>query len=156
METVTDFIFLGSKITAECGRLRWRTERGREKLPHILGHVQKPGGPHARGVVAKRSYPTSQVRGSGRECQAAMAQEWPKGANPYPRSGVAAERSYPMSEIRASSLECQAAIAQEQLRGATPDPSPGEAAGRSYPMPEARSGSQDEQPQVQGAVAAWT
>ena len=118
METVTDFIFLGSKITAECGRLRWRTERGREKLPHILGHVQKPGGPHARGVVAKRSYPTSQVRGSSRECQAAMA--------------------------------------QEQLRGATPDPSPGEAAGRSYPMPEARSGSQDEQPQVQGAVAAWT
>ena len=85
-----------------------------------------------------------------------MAQEWPKGANPYPRSGVAAERSYPLSEIRASSLECQAAIAQEQLRGATPDPSPGEAAGRSYPMPEARSGSQDEQPQVQGAVAAWT
>ena len=29
--------------------------------------------------VAERSYPTSEVRGSGLECQAATAQERPKG-----------------------------------------------------------------------------
>ena len=28
---------------------------------------QKLGGPHARGAAAKRSYPTSEVRGSGQE-----------------------------------------------------------------------------------------
>ena len=30
---------------------------------------QKPGGPHARGMVAKRSYPMSEARGGGREEQ---------------------------------------------------------------------------------------
>ena len=51
-------------------------------LPHVQGQGQKPGGPHARGVAAKRSYPTSKVRGSSREEQphiqgavAARAQE---------------------------------------------------------------------------------
>ena len=39
--------------------------------------------------AAKRSYPTSEVRGSGLECQAATAQEWPRGAAPHPRSGAA-------------------------------------------------------------------
>ena len=33
--------------------------------------------------------------GSSRECQAAMVQEWPRGATPLPRSGAAAGRSYP-------------------------------------------------------------
>ena len=41
----------------------------------------------ARRVAAKRSYPTSEVRGSGGECQAATAQEWPSGATPCPRLG---------------------------------------------------------------------
>ena len=36
-----------------------------EELPHIGGQGQKPGGPHAQEAVAKRSYPTSEVRGSG-------------------------------------------------------------------------------------------
>ena len=35
------------------------------ELPHIQGQGQKPGGRHARGAAAKRSYPTSEVRGSG-------------------------------------------------------------------------------------------
>ena len=43
-------------------------------LPHVGGQGQKPGGPHAREEAAKRSYPTSEVRGSGRECQAVTAQ----------------------------------------------------------------------------------
>ena len=54
-------------------------KRGREKLPHVRGQGQKPGGPHARGVAAKRSYPTSEVRGSSRECQAVKVQEQSKG-----------------------------------------------------------------------------
>ena len=50
--------------------------------------------------VAERSYPRSEVRGSGLECQAVMAQERPRGATPCPRPGVMAERSDPASEAR--------------------------------------------------------
>ena len=42
----------------------------------------------------------SEVRGSGRECQAAMAQKQQRGATRCPRSGVAAGRSYPTSKER--------------------------------------------------------
>ena len=35
----------------------------------------------------REELPTSEVRGSGLECQAAMAQERPRGATPRPRSG---------------------------------------------------------------------
>ena len=41
----------------------------REELPHVRGQGQKPRGPHALRVVAKRSYPTSEVRGGGQEEQ---------------------------------------------------------------------------------------
>ena len=51
-----------------------------------------------------------------------------------------------------SGRKCQAAMAQEQVRGATPCLRPGMADGRSHLMPEARGISQEEQPQVQGAV----
>ena len=82
--------------------------RGREELPYVRGQGQKPGGPHARRVAAKRSYPTSGIRGSGREYQTVMVQEWPRGATlrprsravtrgvtPHLRSGVEAGRRYP-------------------------------------------------------------
>ena len=59
----------------------------------------------------------SEVRGSGRECQAATVQEWPRGATPWLRSEAAADRS--------------------------------------YPAPEAMGGGREEQPHIQGAVAAW-
>ena len=39
----------------------------REEIPHVQDQGQKPGGPHAQGAAAKRSYPTSEVRGCGRE-----------------------------------------------------------------------------------------
>ena len=52
---------------------------------------------------------------------------------PHPRPGAAAGRSYPMP----------------------PHPRPGAAAGRSYPMPKARGGDWEEQPHIQGVVAAW-
>ena len=60
--------------------------------------------------MAKRSYPTSEVRGSGREYQTATAQE------------RLAERSYPVSEVGGGGREDQphiqeavAARAQEGL-----------------------------------------
>ena len=96
---------------------------GREKLPHVRGQRQKPGGPHAQGVAAKRSYPASEVRGSGREFQASTAQEQPRGATPRLRSGAVAGRRYPMPEARGGSREEQphvqgavAAWAQEGLQ----------------------------------------
>ena len=56
-------------------------------------------------MVAGRSYPTPEARGGGQECQAAMAQELPRGATQRPRSGVVAETSYPTSEVRGSSQD---------------------------------------------------
>ena len=50
--------------------------------------------------MAKRSYPASEVRGGGQECQAAIAQEWPGGAIPCLRPGAVARRSYPRSKER--------------------------------------------------------
>ena len=66
---------------------------------------QKPGGPHVRRAVAKRSYPTSEDRGNCRECQAVIAQEWPRGATLHLRSGATAGRSYPTSEVGADGPE---------------------------------------------------
>ena len=58
------------------------SEHSREKLSHVRGQGQKPGGPHARGAAAERSYPTPEARGGSREEQphlhgvvAALAQE---------------------------------------------------------------------------------
>ena len=61
-----------------------------------------------------------------------MAQEWPRGATPRPRSGGAAERRYPASEVRGGG--------QEEIPQA--------------PTPKARGGGRDDQPHLQGAVAA--
>ena len=115
---------------ASCDR---RTKRGREELPHVQDQGQKPGGYHTPSAAAKRSYPISEVRGSGREFQAAMAQErprratqvrgkgrrsgptprprsgggagagGPRGAIPRWRSGRAAVRRYSSSKVRSSS-----------------------------------------------------
>ena len=81
------------------------TKRGREELPHVRGQGQKPGGPHARRAAAKRSYPTSEVMGSGRECQAATVQERSRGATPEARDG--ARRSYPTAQARGGGQEDQ-------------------------------------------------
>ena len=146
-------------------------KRGREELPHVQGQGQKPGGPHARRAAAKRSYPTSEVRGSGRECQAETAQERQRRATPSPRSEAAAERSYPASEVRgggreelpdAPTPEARGGGQEELPHALTPPhphaptprrPRPGAAAGRSYPTPKARGCRREEQPHVQGVVA---
>ena len=89
-------------------------------LPTIVHIVQATGALS----MTERSYPTSEVRGRSRECQAATAQEWPRGATPRPRSGAAAERSYPTSEVRGSGQEDLPRIRGQGWRpgGATPRP----------------------------------
>ena len=64
------------------GGCHQRAKSGQEKPPHVRGQGQKPGGPHARRAAAKKSYPTSEVRGSN-------------------------ERSYPASKVRGSGREDQ-------------------------------------------------
>ena len=80
--------------------------------------------------MAKRSYPASEVRGGGQECQAAIAQEWPGGAIPCLRPGAVARRSYPRSKER-------------WLRR-------GRRAERSYSTFKVRRGGSEEIPPVQG------
>ena len=91
----------------------------------------------------------SKVKGSSLECQAATAQEQPRGATLRPRS-VAAGRSYLASEDRGSGLEELPRVrGQWRPGGHTPSPRSGAAARRSYPASEA-SGGQEETPCVQG------
>ena len=83
--------------------------------------------------MAERSYPTCEVRGAAERR--------------YPASEVREgnERSYPASEVRGGD------------RRSYPmplSPRPGVAARRSNPTPEFRGGGQEDQPHVQGAVAA--
>ena len=120
----------------ERGRLQWCTERGQEELPNVRGPGQKLVRPHTQGQgqrptvpgydgagTAKRSYPTSEVRGGGREELPRIRGQgqWPRGATPRPgssgcastgvprgaiprsRSGGAAVRRYPSSKVRSSS-----------------------------------------------------
>ena len=109
-------------------------KRGREEPPHVRGQGQKLGGPHSRRAASRRSYPTSEVRGRGREYQTATAQEQPRGDTPRPRSGG-------------------------QLRGDTQRPRSGAAAGRRYsmllsPRPRAAGGSSYPTPLSQRPGAA--
>ena len=107
--------------------------------------------------ATKRSYPTSEVRGSGLECQAATAQEWPRGATLCLRS-VAAGRIYPASEVSCGQEETPSIRGQgggrEELPriqgewwpgGDTLCPRSG-AARRSHLMPEARGSDPEEPP----------
>ena len=83
-------------------------------------------------MVARRSYPTSEVRGSGPECQAVTAQEQPRGATPDPRSGAAAGKSHPTFEVRGNGLEEPPRVRGQGsgLRAATLQLRPGAAAGK--------------------------
>ena len=75
---------------------RWLHGRSQEELPQVRGQGQKPGGPHAQRAAAKRSYPTSEVRGGGlREDTQRPRSGSARGVNPHLRSGAVARRSYP-------------------------------------------------------------
>ena len=78
----------GALGTGGCDR---HTKCGREELPHDRGQGQKLGGPHALRAAAKRSYPTSEVRGSGLE-------ELPHAPMPEARGG--GREDHPMSKER--------------------------------------------------------
>ena len=82
----------------------------------------------AGSLSAAESYPTSEVRDSGPECQAVMAQELPGGATPCPRS-VAAGRRHLTSRSGA--------------------------AGRSHLAPEARDGDPEEPPRAPTRGGGW-
>ena len=105
--------------------------------------------------MAERSYPTSEVRGSGGECQTAMVQEWLRGATPRPRSGGTAERRYPASEVRGVD---ERSYPTSEVRGGCREELPHD------PKPEARGGGREEQPRprpgattrgVTWTVAVW-
>lgn len=89
-------------------------------------------------MAAKRGYSKSEVRGSGRACQAAMAQERLRGATQvqgqgsrgrsYPTSevGGVAERSYPLArEARGGQEEPSVPEVRDNGGGATLRPRPG-------------------------------
>ena len=110
--------------------------------------------------AAERSYLKSEVRGSGLECQAAMAQERPRGATLCPRSVAMAGRSYPAFEVRGGGQEETPRVQGQgrRPRGATPRPRSvaagrrhpasevSAAAGRNYPVSEARGSDPEEPP----------
>ena len=95
---------------------------------------------HTTLSVAEKSYPTSEVSGSGLECQAAMAQERLRGGTLHPRSGVAAERCYPASEVSGDQEELPQVRGQgRQPRGVTLPPR-SVVPGRKHPASEVRVG----------------
>ena len=73
---------------------------GQEEVPHIQGQGQKPGGPHARRVVAKRSYPMSEVRGGDKRSNPASEvrgggwEEIPHALKPKARDGGQEEQPH--------------------------------------------------------------
>ena len=57
-----------------------------EMLAHCAGALVVAG-----ALSVAKSYPTSEVRGSGLECQSVMVQEWLRGTTLRPRPGMAPE-----------------------------------------------------------------
>ena len=79
-----------ARLRGAMSRVRSGAEAKRTPCPRGTGQEELP---HVQG------------RGSGRECQAAMAQERQRGATPRPRSRAADESSYHTSEVRDGSRE---------------------------------------------------
>ena len=97
-------------------------------------------------VAATSALSASEVRGSGRECQAAMVQERPRRATQVPGQGRWPRGATPCPHTRGQGW---------QPRGATLSPRPGVVSRWTNPMPKARGGGREDQPHVQGALAAW-
>ena len=120
---------------AEARRTPCPKGSGQKELPHVRGQGQQPRVPDCDGAgTAERSYPASEVGGAAERR--------------YPVSKVRGgdERSYPMSEVRGDG--------REEIPHA-PSLRPGAVAGRSNHTTEARGGGWEDQPHVQGAMAAW-
>ena len=124
-----------SGAEAESTRLQ-RCRNGPEELPHVPGQGGRPRGDTQRprsGVVTRGVTPCPRPG-------AAAGRSYP--TPPRPRLGAAARRSNPCPRPGVAT------------RGVTPRPRPGAAAERSNPTPEARGGGREDQPHIQGAVAA--
>ena len=101
------------------------------------------------GGAAERRYPASEVRGGDERSY--LASEV-RGCD---------ERRYPVSKVRGSGRE-EIPHAPSSWPGAAggrsyptpPRPRPRAAAGRTNPTPEARGGGWEDQPHIQGALAA--
>ena len=125
----------GCKRVGHAERLHFCTSQ--EELPYVQGQGQRPRVPDCDGTgMAERSYPASEVRGGNErsyptsEVGAAAGKGYPTPLSPRP--GAVGWRSYP-----------------------TPlSPRPGAAAGRTNHTPEAWGGGREDQPHIQGAVAA--
>ena len=114
---------------AEAGRTPCPKGGGQEELPHVRGQRQRPRVPGCdsvgtaeksypnprSGAAARRSYPTSEVRGRSREDLMPEGQR-PRGVTPRPRSWAAAESArlqqrrnggeeLPKSEVRGGGQE---------------------------------------------------
>ena len=80
--------------------------------------------------------------------------QWPRGVTPCPRSGAAADRRYPASEVRGGN---ERSYPPSEFRGSSQEeiphaPKPEGRGGRREEQPHA--GGQEDQPHVQGALAA--
>ena len=106
--------------------------------------------------MAKRSYPTSEVRGRSRE-DLMPEGRWPRGVTPRPRSGAAAksarlrwhrngQEELPKSEV---GVVAGRSDPMSKVRGSSREDLPHDT------TPEARGSGQEELPHVQGAVATW-
>ena len=90
------------------------------------------------------------------------AQEWPRGATLSPSSVGAAKRRYPASEVRGGNERRNHPMPLSLKPGAVggrsyptpPRPRSRAVTGRSNPTPEARGGGREDQPHVQGTLAA--
>ena len=78
-----------------------------EELPCIRGQGQWGGNtPRPRsGAAARRSYPSSEVRGGQEELPCIRGQGRPVGDTPCPRPGAVTLRSHPEPKARGSSWE---------------------------------------------------
>ena len=108
----------------------------------VGGQGQKPRGPHAQRVAAKRSYPTSEVRAvaeSARLRWRRNGQEKP----PHVRGGVggAAKKRYPVSEVRGGD---ERSCPVSEVRGGSREELP------HAPTPEARGSGREDQPHARG------
>ena len=104
---------------------------------------------HLARVAATHAFtvggcPTSEVRGSAQECQAAMAQEQLRRPTPRPRPGVATGKTYPMPEAKGGGREEQPGIQGVVVsggggpRGAIPGSRSEGVAVRRYPLSKVR------------------
>ena len=100
--------------------------------------------------TAERSYPASEFRGCGGEeipyAPKPEARGGSREEQPTPEARGSDERSYPASEVRGGGQE-EISHAPSQRPGAQEELPHG-------PMPKAKGGGREDQPHVQGALAA--